>query len=62
MRGIVVSESADSVGLAETVEGLREFGAADRPDLCPAERLAGEPRGRWRDAPPLTGICEPDHA
>ena len=36
LRGIVVSESADSVGLAETVEGLRDFGAADRPDLSPA--------------------------
>ncbi len=61
LRGIVVSESADGVGLADTVEGLREFGAADRP-IHLLHRLPGEPRGRWRGAPVLTGICEPDHA
>jgi dethiobiotin synthetase len=61
LRGIVVSESADGVGLADTVEGLREFGAGDRP-IHLLHRLPGEPRGRWRGAPLLTGICEPDHA
>jgi dethiobiotin synthetase len=61
VRGIVVSESAESVGLAETIEGLRSFGVADIP-IYLLPRLAGDPSSRWRTAPPLTSLCEPDHA
>jgi dethiobiotin synthetase len=61
VRGIVVSESAESVGLLETVESLRAFGGADVP-IYSLPRLAGEPPSRWRQAPPLTSLCEPDHA
>ncbi len=61
VRGIVVSESADSVGLAETIEGLRSFGVADVP-IHPLPRLAGDPPSRWRSAPLLTSLCELDHA
>jgi dethiobiotin synthetase len=61
VRGIVVSESADSVGLAETVEALRTFGVPNIP-IYPLPRLAGDPPSRWRTGPTLTGICEPDHA
>jgi dethiobiotin synthetase len=57
VRGIVVSESADGVGLAETVESLREFGASDLP-IHPLPRLPGDPVERWRSAPKLTAICE----
>jgi dethiobiotin synthetase len=57
VRGIVVSESADGVGLAETVESLREFGAADLP-IHPLPRLPRGPVERWRSAPMLTPICE----
>jgi dethiobiotin synthetase len=61
VRGIVVSESADSMGLLETIEALRAFGAAEQP-ILPLPRLAGDPPSRWRDAPPLTRICELEHA
>jgi dethiobiotin synthetase len=60
LRGIVVSESTDGVGLVETVESLREFGGVDLPIYC-LPRLAGGPEVRWRAAPPLMGICEADH-
>jgi dethiobiotin synthetase len=61
VRAIVVSELADSVGLAETVEALGEFGAAGVP-IHPLPRLAGNPASRWCSAPLLTSLCEPDHA
>jgi dethiobiotin synthetase len=57
VRGIVVSDSADGVGITETVEGLREFGASDVP-IYTLPRLAGDAERRWRSAPPLTGLCE----
>ncbi len=60
LRRIIVSDSADGVGLAETIVSLREFGGVGLPiDSLP--RLAGAPETRWRAAPPLIGICEPDH-
>jgi dethiobiotin synthetase len=57
VRGIVVSDSANGVGLAETVESLRVFGAADLP-IHPLPRLSGGPVEPWRSAPMLTTICE----
>lgn len=59
LRGIVVSESVDSVGLTETVEALREFGGSDVPTY-PLSRLEGDPEERWRLAPFLTHLCESD--
>jgi dethiobiotin synthetase len=60
VRGVVVSQSAEDVGLAETVEGLRQFGAGEIPiDTLP--RLDGDSEMQWRAAPPLTAICEADH-
>ena len=55
LRGIVVSESADGVGLADTVEGLREFGAADRADPSPADRLRGRTARPMADCPVAHG-------
>jgi hypothetical protein len=60
VRGIVVSDSADGVGLDETVESLRGFGAADLP-IHTMPRLMGGPVERWRNAPTLTAICEANH-
>jgi dethiobiotin synthetase len=57
VRGIVVSESADGVGFAETIEGLREFGARHVP-IYPLPRLAGDPERPWLAAPSLSRICE----
>lgn len=59
VRSLVVSESPDGVGLTDTVEALREFGAANLPILT-LPRLAGDPESRWRSAPSLIGICEVD--
>jgi dethiobiotin synthetase len=60
VAGIVVSQSAEDVGLAETVAGLREFGAGQVP-IHPLPRLDGGPETRWRTAPRLTTICEASH-
>jgi dethiobiotin synthetase len=56
LRGIVVSESAESVGLSETIEALRQFGGRDLP-IYPLPRLTGEEGERWQGAPPLLGLC-----
>jgi dethiobiotin synthetase len=63
VRGIVVSESIESAGLADTVESLREFAGADAP-VYVLPRLAADVEPRWRDAPSLTELCiDPrDHA
>lgn len=58
LRGIVVSESADSVGLVETVASLRHYGGEDLTILT-LPRLAGGIEDRWRAAPPLVELCEP---
>lgn len=57
VRGIVVSESVDSVGMTETIESLRDFGAGDVP-IDPLPRLAGDPESRWRSAPTLLHLLE----
>jgi dethiobiotin synthetase len=57
VRGIVVSDSLHGVGLEETIDGLREFGAADIP-ILPLPRLKGDRDEQWREAPPLIGVCE----
>jgi dethiobiotin synthetase len=57
VRGLVVSESVDGVGLRETIESLREFGCANLPiDALP--RLTGDPETRWRAAPWLSANHE----
>jgi dethiobiotin synthetase len=51
---VVVSESAQGVGLAATVEALRHYGGGGLP-LVALPRLAAnpDPEGRWRSAPHL---------
>ena len=61
VRAIVVSESAESAGLHETIESLCEFGAAGYP-ILPLPRLHGAIEDRWQEAPPLAHLCEIDHA
>ncbi len=60
VRAIVVSESAESAGLTETIESLREFGAAGYP-IFPLPRLHGAIEDRWQGAPPMAHLCEIDH-
>jgi dethiobiotin synthetase len=57
VRGIVCSESPDSVGLAETSDALRQFGGGD-VRIYPLPRLIGEVGERWQSAPPLLSLCE----
>lgn len=59
VRGIVVSESADGVGLAETIDALRQFGGGDIP-IHALPRLNGEAGERWQGAPRLLTLCEAD--
>jgi dethiobiotin synthetase len=54
--GIVVSESVESAGLAETVESLRCFAGAELP-LYALPRFPGRDEQKWRAAPSLTGLC-----
>ena len=49
-RGIVVSESEQSVGLADTVESLAQFAGADVP-VYALPRLTGSDEEKWRAAP-----------
>ncbi len=58
--GIIVSESANSAGLAETVESLEPF-AGSRVPLFALPRLPGDHEAKWRVAPVLTGLCGIDH-
>jgi dethiobiotin synthetase len=62
IRGIVVSESAESAGLVETVESIYEFGGRNL-SLLALDRLPCEPEERWRSGPPLAAFClyEPEH-
>ncbi len=57
VRGLIVSESVESVGLGETVKSLREFGCADLP-IVALPRLIGDVETRWRTAPWLSAIHE----
>jgi dethiobiotin synthetase len=59
LRGIVVSESTESVGLFETIQALRQFGGGDVP-IYPLPRLAGPAGEPWQGAPSLLGLCEAD--
>jgi dethiobiotin synthetase len=55
LQAIIVSESEESVGLADTVESLRRFtelGAA----VYALPRLAGNDEEKWRGAPTLIGL------
>ncbi len=61
IRAIVVSESAESVGLIETMESLREFGGTGIP-IHPLPRLSNTIEDQWRAAPSLAHLCEVDRA
>ncbi len=60
---VVVSESAEGVGLAETVAALRHYGGPALP-LIELPRLEGKPDERWCAAPPLAlrTLRDLDHA
>jgi len=56
VRGVVVSESLESAGLAQTLEALRLFAGAD-VSLYALPRLSGREDEKWHAAPDLTGLC-----
>jgi dethiobiotin synthetase len=56
VRGIIVSESEQSVGLADTVESLRPFVGAKVP-VYALPLLTGSDEEKWRSAPCLTALC-----
>jgi dethiobiotin synthetase len=60
IRGIVVSESDQSVGLSATVESLGQFAGDDVP-LYALPRLAGSDEEKWCAAPSLMAICAKEH-
>jgi dethiobiotin synthetase len=53
VRGIVVSESDQSVGLASTIESLTQFAGANLP-VYALPRLIGSEEEKWRAAPSFT--------
>jgi dethiobiotin synthetase len=57
VRGVIVSESMESAGLAQVVEAIEVFAPA-HPQLYALSRLSGPENEKWRAAPPLTGLCE----
>ncbi len=61
IQGVVVSESAESAGLAETVESIYEYSGRNLP-LMALPRLSGLDQEQWQDAPPLAALClyDPD--
>ncbi len=59
VRGVIVSESAESVGLAEMVEAIELFAPAHLR-VYALSRLSGPVNEKWRAAPPLIGLCELD--
>ena len=56
VRGIVVSESHQSVGLTDTTESLAQFAGADVP-VYALPRLTGSDEEKWRAAPSLLALC-----
>ena len=54
--GIVVSESEQSVGLADTVESLVQFVGADVP-VYALPRLTGSDEDKWCAAPSFMALC-----
>ena len=59
VSGVVVSESLESAGLADTVGSLREFVGRDFR-LLVLPRLSGGVLDRWRAAPSLISLCRYD--
>jgi dethiobiotin synthetase len=56
IRAIVVSESEQSVGLADTIESLAMFAGADVP-LYALPRVTGADEEKWCGAPNLLALC-----
>jgi dethiobiotin synthetase len=57
VRGIVVSESDQSVGLPETIESLAPFVGTNVP-VYALPRLTGSDEEKWRAAPALMALCD----
>ncbi len=55
LQAIIVSESEDSVGLADTVDSLRQFTGMDLP-VYALPRLTGTDEEKWRGAPSLIDL------
>ena len=60
VRGIVVSESEQSVGLPDTIESLAQFAGVDIP-VYALPRLTGGDEEKWCAAPSLMAICAQEH-
>jgi dethiobiotin synthetase len=56
VRGMVVSESEQDVGLNDTVECLGHFSGADIPVFA-LPRLRGSDEEKWHAAPSLIALC-----
>ena len=59
LRGVVVSESAESTGLADTIQSIGHF-ARPHPPMYALSRLSGRENEKWRSAFSLTGLCRLD--
>jgi dethiobiotin synthetase len=57
VKGIVVSESDQSVGLPDTIESLAQFVGTDVP-VYALPRLTGSDEEKWRAAPALMALCD----
>jgi dethiobiotin synthetase len=57
VRGIVVSESDQSVGLQDTIESLAPFVGTNVP-VYALPRLTGSDGEKWRAAPALMALCD----
>jgi dethiobiotin synthetase len=55
---VIVSESLDTAGLAETVESIRHFARVE-VHVIALPRLIGRDDEKWRSAPDLTWLCRP---
>jgi adenosylmethionine-8-amino-7-oxononanoate aminotransferase len=57
IQALIVSESEESIGLAETVETLEPFTGDEVPLIC-LPKLSGSHEAKLRQAPRLTRVCD----
>jgi dethiobiotin synthetase len=61
VKGVVVSESEEDVGLADTVESLRHFVGPGAP-LLALPRMTGSDEEKWLAAPSRIALCTNESA